>query len=156
MEYCLNKKNENYFFFNFLVGEIMDDLNLKLILKSELKVKMPSYLFKELLEEIQLTGKTLSKTEKIDVIFKRYSIREIIDLILNKYEGESQSIRRRKFLNRINGLSIDERKEKERKEEAKRKKGFSSPSTSHPYRPYLYYGSVWQLDDGYRNIYFED
>ena len=135
----------------------MDDLNLKLILKSELKVKMPSYLFKELLEEIQLTGKPLNKTDKIDLIFKRYSLQEIIGLILNKYEGESQSIRRRKFLNRINGLSIDERKEKEREEEkAKRKKGFSSPSTVHPYRPYNYYGSVWQLEDGYRNIYFED
>lgn len=135
----------------------MDDFNLKLILKSELKLKMPSYLFKELIEEIQLTGKTLSKTEKIDLIFKRYSLQEIIDLILNKYEDESQSIRRERFLNRINGLSIDERKEKERKEEkAKRKKGFSSPSTSHPYRPYLYYGSVWQLDDGYRNIFFDD
>lgn len=135
----------------------MDDLNLKLILKSELKVKMPSYLFKELLEDIQLTDENLSKTEKIDVIFKRYSIQEIIDLVLNKYEDESQSVRRERFLNRINGLSIDERKEKERKEEkAKRKKGFSSPSTSHPYRPYLYYGSVWQLDDGYRNIFFDD
>jgi len=134
----------------------MDDLNLKLILKSELKVKMPSYLFKELLEDIQLTDENLSKTEKIDVIFKRYSIQEIIDLILNKYEDESQSVRRERFLNRINGLSIDERKEKERKEKAKRKKGFSSPSTVHPYRPYNYYGSVWQLEDGYRNIYFDD
>ena len=135
----------------------MDDLNLKLILKSELKVKMPSYLFKELLEDIQLTDENLSKTEKIDVIFKRYSIQEIIDLILNKYEDESQSVRRERFLNRINGPSIDERKEKERKEkEAKRKKAIFSPSTSLPYRHPLYYGSVWQLDDGYRNIYFED
>lgn len=136
---------------------MMDDLNLKLILKSELKLKMPSYLFKELLEEIQLTGKHLNKTDKIDLIFKRYSLPEIIDLILNKYEDENQSIRRKKFLDRINGLSIDERKEKEREEEkAKRKKAFSSPSTSYSYRHPLYYGSVWQLDDGYRNIFFED
>ena len=135
----------------------MDNFNLKLIVKSELKMQMPSYLFKELVEEIRISDQTLGKSELIDLIFEKYSLQEIIDLILNKYEDQHHSSKREKFLKRINGLSIDERKEKERKEEkAKRKKAFSSPSTSYSYRHPLYYGSVWQLDDGYRNIYFED
>ena len=120
-------------------------------------MQMPSYLFKELVEEIRISDQTLGKSELIDLIFEKYSLQEIINLILNKYEGEHHSSKREKFLKRINGLSIDERKEKERKEEkAKRKKAFSSPSTSYSYRHPLYYGSVWQLDDGYKNIYFED
>ena len=134
----------------------MDNFNLKLIVKSEMKMQMPSYLFKELVEEIQIADESLGKSELIDLIFEKYSLQEIIDLILNKYEDERHSSKRERFLKRINGLSIDERKEKERKEEKAKKKGFSSPSTSHPYRPYLYYGSVWQLDDGYRNIYSDD
>ena len=62
----------------------MDEHNLKLILKSELKIKMPSYLFKELVEEIQISDESLGKTDLIDLIFEKYSLQEITDLILKK------------------------------------------------------------------------
>ena len=63
---------------------MMDEHNLKLILKSELKIKMPSYLFKELVEEIQISDESLGKTDLIDLIFEKYSLQEITDLILKK------------------------------------------------------------------------
>lgn len=43
----------------------MDEYNLRLIVKSELKTKMPSYLFKELVEEIQIADEPLGKTELV-------------------------------------------------------------------------------------------
>ena len=101
---------------------MMDDYNLKLILKSELKTKIPSYLFKELVEEIQIADESLGKTELIDLIFEKYSLQEITNLILEKYEDERHFSKRERFINRINGLNIDERKEIERKEKEKNKK----------------------------------
>ena len=98
----------------------MDEYNLRLIVKSELKTKMPSYLFKEIVEEIQIADESLGKTELIDLILEKYSLQEITNLILEKYEDERHFSKRERFINRINGLSIDERKEIERKEKEKK------------------------------------
>ena len=61
----------------------MNDFNLKLLLKSELSVKMPSNLFRELVEESNIKNKSLRKTALIESLFEEYSLDEIKDMILS-------------------------------------------------------------------------
>ena len=62
----------------------MDDFHLKLILKSELKIRMPSYLFNEIAEEIRTNDNHLGKDKLIELLFEKYSLEEIKNLILWK------------------------------------------------------------------------
>ena len=94
----------------------MGNYNLKLKLKSELKIKMPSYVFNELVEEVYLSDNKLNKNEFIELLFEKYTLEEIKDIILHKYdENESFSNYKEKFLNTLNRLGFDERDKLERK-----------------------------------------
>ena len=94
----------------------MGNYNLKLKLKSELKIKMPSYVFNELVEEVYLSEDKLNKNEFIELLFEKYTLEEIKDIILHKYdENESFSNYKEKFLNTLNRLGFDERDKLERK-----------------------------------------
>ena len=87
----------------------MDDYNLKLKLKSELKTKMPRYIFKDFIEELNLNSED-GKYKLIDSIFEKYTVEEVKDLILKKYnEDESYSKYKENFLNTLNRLSLDEK-----------------------------------------------
>ena len=108
----------------------MDDFNLKLKLKSELKTKMPSYIFKDFINDLDLNSEA-GKYKLIDLIFEKYTVEEVKDLILKKYdEEESYSKYKNNFLKTINRLSFDEKsklkntteKEKKRSLYEKRKK----------------------------------
>ena len=108
----------------------MDDFNLKLKLKSELKTKMPSYIFKDFINNLDLNSEE-GKYKLIDLIFEKYTVEEVKDLILKKYdEEESYSKYKNNFLKTINRLSFDEKsklkntteKEKKRSLYEKRKK----------------------------------
>ena len=108
----------------------MDDFNLKLKLKSELKTKMPSYIFKDFINDLDLNSAE-GKYKLIDLIFEKYTVEEVKDLILKKYdEEESYSKYKINFLKIINRLSFDEKsklknnteKEKKRSLYEKRKK----------------------------------
>ena len=59
----------------------MEDKNLKLKLKSELKNKMPKRIFIELLDDMGI-GQELGKNEAVDFIFEKYSNEQVKDLIL--------------------------------------------------------------------------
>ena len=107
-------------------------------------MQMPSYLFKELAEEIQIANESLGKSELIDLIFEKYSLQEIIDLILKKYDDESHFSKRERFINRISGLSIDERKEEERREKNKKKPVYSPVSLT------------WETECDYNSEYLEN
>ncbi|MBR5503039.1 MAG: hypothetical protein IKV87_01135 [Methanobrevibacter sp.] len=113
----------------------MDDYNLKLILKAELKIRMPSYLFNEIAKEIRTNDAHLSKDKLVELLFEKYSLEEMKNLILEKYsENESCKRNLERFLKKTNGLNIDERIELERKEkEKKKKKPLFSPSTDYGY-----------------------
>lgn len=124
----------------------MDDFNLKLILKSELKIKMASHLFRELMEETQISDKSTSKAEQIDLLFEEYSLEEIKELILNKYENNGDEKNHKRLIDRINGLTVDERRDLERKKEKeKRRKPLYSPSTDYEYRRYI---AAYEIEDG--------
>ena len=129
----------------------MEEHNLKLILKSELHYKMTSQMFKEIIQESKISNKSLGKKESIELLFNEYPLNQILDLILNKYKSIGDSENYNRLFNRINGLTIDERREIERKKE--KRKGFSSPSKNFEYRIYW---AAYEIEDGYNNIYFED
>ena len=113
-----------------MADDIMDDNNLKLILKSELKIRMPTYIFNEIAEEIKTNDNHLGKEKLIELLLEKYSLEEMKNLILEKYSGnESCKGNLERFLKKINGLNIDERRELEMKEKEKNKKRVISPST---------------------------
>ena len=111
----------------------MDNYNLKLILKSELKLKMPSRVFKEIVKDTEIYDETLTKNEMIELMFEKYSIQEIKDLILNKYNNLGASINYKNLMDRLNRPSLDEKNELERKNKKNKRTGFGSPSKDHAY-----------------------
>ena len=100
----------------------MDDFNLKLKLKSELKTKMQSYIFKDFINDLDLNSET-GKYKLIDLIFEKYTVEEVKDLILKKYdEEESYSKYKNNFLKTINRLSFDEKSELKNTTEKEKKR----------------------------------
>lgn len=122
-------------------GDKMNDFSLKLILKSELKIRMPSYLFRELVEESNIEDKTLGKTELIDSLFEEYSLEEIKEMILSRYDDERYIKHQKRLLDKIEGPDIDERNAMKREEEKKKKrKKVYSPSTGYYDEGINYFG----------------
>ena len=99
----------------------MEDKNLKLKLKSELKNKMPKRIFIELLDDMGI-GQELGKNEAVDFIFEKYSNEQVKDLILKEYDKNNLSRNKEKFLNTINRISIDERPKLNKKDERENKR----------------------------------
>ena len=99
----------------------MEDKNLKLKLKSELKNKMPKRIFIELLDDMGI-DQELGKNEAVDFIFEKYSNDQVKDLILKEYDKNNLSRNKEKFLNTINRVSIDERPKLNKKDERENKR----------------------------------
>ena len=99
----------------------MEDKNLKLKLKSELKNKMPKRIFIELLDDMGI-DQELGKNEAVDFIFEKYSNEQVKDLILKEYDKNNLSRNKEKFLNTINRISIDERPKLNKKDERENKR----------------------------------
>ena len=100
----------------------MSDNNLKLKVKSELKIHMPNKLFLELIKEMGLST-SLGKNEVVDSVFKSYSSEEVKDMIIKKYdESGSFSRSKERFLNTINRKSVDERSKLKNKEKQEKKR----------------------------------
>lgn len=99
----------------------MEDNNLKLKLKSELKNKMPKRIFIELLDDMGI-DQELGKNKAVDFIFEKYSNEQVKDLILKKYDKNNLSRNKEKFLNTINRISIDERPKLNKKDKRENKR----------------------------------
>lgn len=132
----------------------MDEDNIKLILKNELKYKMNTQTFKEIIRESNINNNSLSKNESIELLFKECSLNQITDMILNKYKDKGDSHNYKRLFDRINGLSVDERRALARKKEIeKRGKPVYSPTKNFRY---MRYNAYYETDNSYYNDYFDN
>lgn len=95
----------------------MTNYDCILKIKYELKVNMPTYLFKEIVGEADF--KAYNRSDLVDLLLKEYSLEELVEIIINKYnENSLHSKKSLNFIKKINPyLEKDKIIDKQRKQD---------------------------------------